>query len=168
VYGDEAGFVEVDGEAGCRSEVVEDLLEVGDRSAVRPTKNKSVVGVLEHRAREIWGEGVTHIAISPGTADEPLEDVSDNDENVWGEGVALSKDVTATDPVSGDTVKKDGGVPSGENLGHPIAPPLVETPSFKDVEKAPPMDGVECLLEVQFEDNGRSFPEVAAARRSAA
>jgi hypothetical protein len=134
VYGAEAGFVEVDGEAGCRSEVVEDLLEVGDRSAVRPTKNKSVVGILEHRAWEMWGEGVTHISISPGAADEPPENVSDNDEKVRGEGVALSEAVTAMDPVTGDTVKKDGGVAGGENLGHPVAPPLIETPSFKDEE----------------------------------
>jgi hypothetical protein len=106
---------------------------------------------------------VTQIAISPGFANEPLEDVSDNDEKVWGEGVALSKAVTATDPVSGDTIKKDSGVPSRENLRHPIAPLFIETPSFKDEEEAPPMDRVERLLEVQFEDNGRSFPDVAAA-----
>jgi hypothetical protein len=71
--------VEVDGETGCRSEVVEDLLKVGDHGMVRPTKNKGVVGVLEHRTREVWGEGVTHIVISPGAADEMLENVSDDD-----------------------------------------------------------------------------------------
>jgi hypothetical protein len=134
VHRDEARLVEVDGEAGCRSEVVEELLKVGDHDAVRPTKNKGVVGVLEHRAREVWGEGVTHIAISPGAADETLENVSDDDEKVWGEGVALSEAVSATDPVSRDTVKEDGGVAGVENLGHPIAPPLVKPPSFKDEE----------------------------------
>jgi hypothetical protein len=128
MHRNEAGFVEVDGEAGCRSKIIEDLLEVGNRNVVHPTENKGIVSVLEHRAWKIWGERVTHFAISPSFTDEALENVSDDDEKVWGEGVS------AMNPVSRDTIKKDGGVAGGENLGHPVTPPCVEPPSFKDEE----------------------------------
>jgi hypothetical protein len=53
VHGNEAGFVEVDCKAGCRSEIIEDFLEMEDCSGASPTKDKSVIGVLEYRAREI-------------------------------------------------------------------------------------------------------------------
>jgi hypothetical protein len=155
--------VEVDGETGRRSKVIEDHLEVGDRGAVRPAKDKGVVGILENRAREVRGERVTRIAISPGAADKALENVSDNDKEVRGEGIALPEAISAADPVSRDTVQEDGGVASVENLGHPPAPSLVKTTSFKDEKKAPPVDRVKSFLKVQLEDNGWGFPNVAAA-----
>jgi hypothetical protein len=80
-----------------------------------------------------------------------------------GRGGRLVGAISAADPVSRDTVQEDGGVAGVENLGHPIAPPLIKPTSFKDEEKAPPMDGVKRFLKVQFENNGWGFPKVAAA-----
>jgi hypothetical protein len=51
-----------------------------------------------------------------------------------------------------------------EDGNHPGAPAFVKTPGAEDVQKARPIDRVEGFLEIDFEDNRRSFPKVAATK----
>jgi hypothetical protein len=101
-------------------------------------------------------------SISPRLTDEPLKNIGNNDEEVGGEGITLPQPVAAEDPVSRDSVKEHGSVPSVQDVGHPGAPPIIKPPSLKDTEEAVPVDRVESFSEINFEDDRGGFAEVAA------
>jgi hypothetical protein len=81
-HGDEARFVEVDGEARGGGEVVQDAFEGGGRSGGSLAEDEGIVRILEDGARCVGGEGVGEVTFRPGQPDKPLEDVGNDDKEV--------------------------------------------------------------------------------------
>jgi hypothetical protein len=63
-------------------------------------ENKSIISVLEDGARGIRDERVEERGGEGGIMEEATENISNNDEEIRGEGVALPKAVAAVDPFS--------------------------------------------------------------------
>jgi hypothetical protein len=164
MHGDEARFVEVNRKTRRGGKIIEDPLQVTDRRGVGLTEDESVVSVLEHGARQISGERVAHKTVHPSFVDHALEHISHNDKEVRGKRVALPQTVTAVDPIARNAIEEHSGVPRGEDGIHPCAPALVEPSGVEDVKKTRPINRVEGFLEIDFEDNRRSFFEMAATK----
>jgi hypothetical protein len=164
VHGDEARLVEINRKTYGGGKIIEDPLQVTDRRGVGLTEDKSVVSVLEHGTRQIDSERVAHNTVHPSFADHALEHISHNDKEVRGKGVSLPRTITAADPVARNAIEEHSGVSRGEDGIHPGVPAFVKTPGAEDVKKTRPIDRVEGFLEINFEDNRRSFFKVAATK----
>ena len=99
---------------------------------------------------------------SESRADETLEDVGDNDEEVGRESIALSEAITTTQPGTRDTIQDDRRVTGDKDVSHPSTPEIIETSGAKDGDETVPVNGVERLTKVDFENHRRSFANVAA------
>lgn len=103
--------MEVYGKPGGGCKVVEDSFEAGGRRGLSLADNESVVGILENGTRARGGKGVTKLAIGAGVTNETLEDVSNDDEKVGGEGVSLPEAVATSNPVARHPVEEHRRMP---------------------------------------------------------
>jgi hypothetical protein len=71
-------------------------------------------------------------AVLPGKPNHALKHISDDDEEIRRQGIPLMETISTTNPASGDAVKKDCRMLGGENMVHPLTPPIIKTPSFED------------------------------------
>jgi len=78
--------------------------------------------------------------------DQALQDISDNNEEVWRDRISLSKASTARNPSTWDTIEHDSCFPGEQNLPNPTAPPIIKTTSHKDSIQATPFDRVESFF----------------------
>jgi hypothetical protein len=115
VHRNEAGFVEVDSEAGRRGKIVQDFPKASSRFLGGPAKDQGIICVLEDGAREVRGEGVSEGAVLPGLKDKALEEVSNYDKKVRGERVPLSETIATTDPTARHPIEEDSSMPRGED-----------------------------------------------------
>jgi hypothetical protein len=104
---------------------------------------------------------VKQLAVGKCFADEALENICHNDEKIRGEQFALLKAVAAPNPIVGHPIEKHNSVSSEKDTGHPVAPPLNETPYPEDGKEAIPVHRVEGFLEINFEHNRGSLYEMA-------
>lgn len=80
---------------------------------------------------------------TPGTVrvvNHSTEDVGHNDEEIGGEGVALTQTSLAVDPAPWHTVKEDGRFPGAEKRGDPSTPLAPETSSGQNAQQAVPVN----------------------------
>jgi hypothetical protein len=148
--------MEVYGKPGGGSKVIKDSFEAGGRRGVGFANDESVVGILENGARARGGKGVRKLAIGAGVTNKTLEDVSDDDKKVGGEGVSLPEAITTSNPVARHPVEEHSRMPGVEDTSHPAAPPIIETAGFQNRKEAVPVDRVKGFSEVQLEHRGRS------------
>lgn len=94
-----------------------------------------------------------------------MQDVSNEDEKVRGERVALSKAVFAIDPSSRHSIEHDRSFAGGKEGGYPLDPFQGETPVREQLQEGGPSDGVESLTEVKFKNHCVRFPSVAAVKQ---
>jgi hypothetical protein len=102
---------------------------------------------------------------APGLPKHALQHIRNNDKKVRGKGIPLPKAVTTADPVSRNPIKEDSSMPCPENPLHPEAPPIIEPSSSENCQKTGPVNRVEGLPKVNFENNGRGFPGVADSKQ---
>lgn len=95
----------VDGEASCILENTKNMLSLENSLRGAMKENKSVISVLEDGARSIRDERVEERGGEGGIMEEAAENISNNDEEIRGEGVALPKAVAVVDPFSGHPVQ---------------------------------------------------------------
>jgi hypothetical protein len=156
--------MEVYGKPGGVSEVIKDSFEAGGRRGVSFANDESVVGILENGARARGGKGVRKLAIGAGVTNKTLEDVSDDDKKVGGEGVSLPEAITTSNPVARHPVEEHSRMPGVEDTSHPAAPPIIETAGFQNREEAVPVDRVEGFPEVNFKHERGRFSVMAAPK----
>jgi hypothetical protein len=104
-------------------------------------------------------------AVLPGIPNHALKHISDDNKEVRRQWIPLPKTISTTDPASRDTIEEDRRMPSGKNLAHPLAPPIIKTSSFEDGNQTGPIDRVKCLPEIDLEDQGGGFARVAATKK---
>jgi hypothetical protein len=154
--------MEVDSKACGRSEVIKNVPESDSRGKISVAKDKSIIGILEHRARDGRVDGMAKAVRSESLTNEVLKDVSDNDEQIGREGVPLSQPIFTMDPGTGNSIENNRSVTSIQNASHPMAPALVEPSSTEDGQEADPVNRVEGFAEIDLEDEGWGLMEVAA------
>jgi hypothetical protein len=148
--------VEVDVELGSVGEGVEDLLEVVELKGTRGQHDQCVVCVLNHWRAERRKQRVLQATVLMN--DHPVKEVCHNEEQVRAQRIPLSQPLPALDPQFGDTVEHDRYLPGGQEGGHHGAPAITKAMRSKDDIKRGPGDGVECLAEVELEDDHGSAP----------
>jgi predicted ABC-class ATPase len=84
--GNKGALVEIDCETRSRNKDVEELLQVLGSNNVRTHEDDGVIGVLEHRARNVIQERVPQEGV---LANQSLKNIGDKEEHVRGEGVSL-------------------------------------------------------------------------------
>ena len=75
----------------------------------------------------------------------------------------MTKSISTPNPIPRGAIKDDRGMARVKDVQHPTAPPVVETPSTEDSEKAIPVNRIESLMEVNFEDHRRLLTRVTTA-----
>jgi len=98
VHGDESGFVKIYMEASGTREGIQDKIEVPDRGGVPFDQDKRVICIPEDRAAEAVHEGMTDVAIGGRFLEESLQDIGDDNKEVRGNRVALTKASAALEP----------------------------------------------------------------------
>jgi hypothetical protein len=93
--GDEGAFVEVDVEASCLGEEVEDLLEAADLGALGSQDQQGVICILDNGAREVVHERMQQGLFGAFHGNEAREQVGDSKVQVWGQRVSLAQAVLA-------------------------------------------------------------------------
>ena len=96
-------------------------------------------------------------------ADEALQNVSHNDEQIWREWVSLTEAASTLYPTTRGAIKLDRCLATRENGGDPVSPPLIEPSCSQNLVQTGPFDGIESLLEVKLENGSAYFVFVAAA-----
>lgn len=85
-----------------------------------------------------------------GLIQEPLQNIGNNDEEVWGDGIPLSEAAVASEPTARNSIQEDGSLAHVERASDPGAPFVAEAVRPHDAVEAAPGDGVEGLLKVKF------------------
>lgn len=80
--------------------------------------------------------------------EKTTEDISNNDEEVRGQGVALAEAVTAVDPMPRDAIEENRGFAGIKEIQHPITPIIRKTSAVKNSNKAIPINTIKGFLEV--------------------
>jgi hypothetical protein len=79
-------------------EELKDVLSLGDGISGTVKEDQSVVGVLKNGARFTKNKGVSDRGSKRQVLKQATKDVSNNDKDVRGEGVALTEAISAIDP----------------------------------------------------------------------
>lgn len=93
------------------------------------------------------------------------EHISHNYKEVGGEGVALPQAIVASDPISRDAVKKDGGLSRMQEIKDPSTPFRGEATAAQDLVEAIPIDRIKRFVDVQLENNSGCISLVAAVEQ---
>jgi hypothetical protein len=78
--------VKINSKASGRGKIIEEVFEAGDRRRIGLAEDQSVVGILNDRRGDHGGDRVGEVATLPGTSDDTLEDIHNNDEEVGESG----------------------------------------------------------------------------------
>lgn len=89
-----------------------------------------------------------------GVVEEPTQDVSNDDERIGGEWVALPKTVSTVDPSPRDAIKQNSRLAYVKKLVNPFAPSLRETAAPENMTKTVPVNTVEGLMKVKLKNDG--------------
>ena len=165
VHGDESGFVKNCMEASGTREGIQDKLEVPDHGGVPFDQDKRVIRIMEDRAAEAVHEGMTDVAVGGRFLEESLQDIGDDNKEVRGNRVAITKASAALEPAPRHASEKDGRLARSERVGNPGAPPVTETPRAKDEIEAVPGNRVKSLFEVKLQDDSGCMALVTVAEK---
>jgi hypothetical protein len=99
--------VEIYGESSSSGKVIEEPLKIGDMLWGSTDDNEGVIRILEKGAMEVVNKGVKEESRAGCMHEHLLKDVSNNVEQEWGKGVALSEPPATLDPSPWDTVEED-------------------------------------------------------------
>jgi hypothetical protein len=142
MHGDNGALRVVDAQAGGALELMEKMPKPPSSSNLRSENNQRVVGILEHGARSpVHHRVLKHVV----AADQVLEHIRRDEEEVGGEGVPLPEPTHAEDPLAGDAIEEDGGARGREDVIHPIAPENRKPAREHDPPKAGPADESKAL-----------------------
>ena len=116
IHRDKGRFVVANGETSCRGEIFENVLEHMHGGNVASGKNQGIICILEHRVRKRGIYRIIELAVHGGTANELLKDVSDDNEQVWGNGVSLPKPAGTSDPSARHSIQQNCGLAASKNI----------------------------------------------------
>jgi hypothetical protein len=159
MHGDDGALRVVDAETGGAVKLAKKMTKPLRRPNLSSEDYQRVVSVLKHRARGPVDERVLEHVVA---ADQTLEDVRRDEEEVRREGVALPQPMHAADPLPWDAIEEDGRARGSENVIHPITPKNGEAAGEHDSSKTGPANRIEGLGEVQLEND--TWSAVAVAR----
>jgi hypothetical protein len=142
VHGDDGALGVVDAKAGGALELVKEAPQPPCSPNLRPEDNQRVIGILEHGAGGAVHERVLEHVVA---ADQALQHIRRDEEEVGGEGVPLPEPTHAEDPLAGDAIEEDGGARGREDVIHPIAPENRKPAREHDPPKAGPADESKAL-----------------------
>jgi hypothetical protein len=126
-------------------------------------KYKSVVRVLEDRARLIVDDGVANISDSRMKLQKPTENISNNYEEIRGKGITLSEAALTVDPFPRITVEEHSCLASLKDVHYPSVPFLGEASVTHDNVQAFPINTIECFMEIKFQNDGWASSSVTTA-----
>lgn len=82
--------------------------------------------------------GVPQGAIGGRFPEEPLKNISDNDEEVRGDRTTLAETAATLEPAAGDAIQENSHLARVKGAGNPITPGVPETPRVHDWVEAIP------------------------------
>jgi hypothetical protein len=88
---EEGGFMEINGKASSKSKVIDGLFNSGNRRDRCPSKNKHIIDILKHRARDIINSRVAKILDIDPMDNKAMENVNDNDEQIGRYRITLTE-----------------------------------------------------------------------------
>lgn len=138
----------VDGEIGSLLKDLQDMLGLEHSIQGAMKENKHVVGVLKNWTRSIRDKRMIEGSKKRWVLEKMTEDISNNDEEVRGQGVALAEVVTAVDPMPRDTIEENGGFAGIKEIQHPITPIIRKNSIVKNLNKAIPINTIKGFMEV--------------------
>lgn len=112
----------VDGEARGRFKYSKDVLDLMHSIRAASKEDNGVVGVLNDRARSAINEGVAEGRGEGGVVEQVAKNISNNDEEVRRQRIALPEASATIDPSPRDTVEEDRRLPSLKQGVDPGAP----------------------------------------------
>jgi hypothetical protein len=148
MHRNERALVEVNGEPGGTGERVQDGSQAEHLRGICPKDYKRVIGVLDDGAREVIDERVYEAILTHILHQQAMQELSDSQEEVRGEGIPLSQPILAGDPAPRDTIQQHRSPPSGKGGRHPAPEGASVSTRLKDRVQSLPIDGVKGLLEV--------------------
>lgn len=98
------------------------MLCLGDGLRAALEEDECIIRVLEHRTGGKGNQRTLNGSGKGRVVKKTTEDVGDNDEEIWGERVALAKTVPIGNPTPRDAVKEDSSLASAEKITDPSAP----------------------------------------------
>lgn len=99
----------VDRETGSLLEDLQDMLGLEHSIQGATKENEHVIGVLKNWTRSIRDKRMIEGSRKRWVLEKTTEDISNNDEEVRGQGVALAEAVMAVDPMPRDAIEENGG-----------------------------------------------------------
>lgn len=144
----EGSFMVVDGEA--RGKIIEDNLDSVDGFRSSMQKNQGVIRILQNRARRALHQRMADNRNERRLLQEVFKDVSNEDEQVRGERVALTEAVAIGNLATLDAIKEDGGFANAKKVKDPVALKIREATVMKDLMEAVPVDRIERFVEAEF------------------
>jgi hypothetical protein len=131
--------VVVDGETGSLLKNLQDMLGLEHSMQGAAKENERVVSILKNWTRSIRDKRMIEGSRKRWVLEKMIEDISNNDEEVRGQGVALAEAVMVVDRTPRDVIGENGGFAGIKEIQHPITPIIRKTSAVKNSNKAIPI-----------------------------
>jgi hypothetical protein len=158
---DKSTFVEIDSEAGCGRELIENSFKVSDMTRDRPNDDESVIRILKDRAGKTIYQRVQEKAVSRSLKEELLKDINNNIKKERRKRIPLMKTATTLDPPGRDAIKKNHSLASVVDKLNPLTPKEGKAFRTKNAVQSIPTNLIKGFAEVRLKNSCRSGTLVA-------
>jgi hypothetical protein len=160
----EGRFVVVNRKAGGFLKHPKDMFCLNDGIRRALEEDEGVISVLENGAGGVRDEGMDKERREGRMVKKATKNISNDDEEIGGQRVALPKPIQTIDPSSRSTIKEDNSFAGIKERPNPRTPIVRKTSVTQDTNEAFPIHTVESFMEIELKNKSRGLTAVAAMK----